>query len=131
MTSPCTRPVTVLLSALALGMAAGNSAAAASAADDPLFRYQWYLHNQGQAVIGDTLPTAGVDLDVDVLHELHIRGAGAKIGVIDGGWTSATKTLPPTSCPTARTISSTVRTTPSRATSTTRTARRWPASPPR
>ncbi|WOS39382.1 S8 family serine peptidase [Xanthomonas rydalmerensis] len=85
MTSPCTRPVTVLLSALALGMAAGNSAAAASAADDPLFRYQWYLHNQGQAVIGDTLPTAGVDLDVDVLHELHIRGAGAKIGVIDGG----------------------------------------------
>ncbi|KAB7762403.1 S8 family serine peptidase [Xanthomonas sp. LMG 12461] len=81
-----TRPVTVLLWALALGLAAGNTAAAAAnATDDPLFRYQWHLHNQGQAVIGDTLPTPGIDLDVDVLHELHIRGAGAKIGVIDGG----------------------------------------------
>ncbi|KOB28814.1 serine protease, partial [Xanthomonas arboricola] len=63
--------------------------AAANAAtrqgDDPLFRYQWHLLNQGQPVFGDGRPLPGVDLDVDILHALGIRGAGVKVAVIDDG----------------------------------------------
>lgn len=54
-------------------------------ASDPLFRYQWHLLNQGQPVFGDQRPRPGVDLDVDILHTLGIRGAGVKVAVIDGG----------------------------------------------
>ena len=43
----------------------------ASAAGDPLYRYQWHLSNQGQPVIGDSRPVAGVDMDVD-LSLIHI-----------------------------------------------------------
>lgn len=53
--------------------------------DDPLFRYQWHLLNQGQPVFGDGRPLPGVDLDVDILHTLGIRGAGVNVAVIDNG----------------------------------------------
>ncbi|OOX01475.1 hypothetical protein Xkhy_06200 [Xanthomonas axonopodis pv. khayae] len=54
-------------------------------ASDPLFRYQWHLLNQGQPVFGDQRPRPGVDLDVDILHTLGMRGAGVKVAVIDDG----------------------------------------------
>ncbi|WP_373276528.1 S8 family peptidase [Xanthomonas campestris] len=57
----------------------------ASAAGDPLYRYQWHLSNQGQPVIGDSRPVAGVDMDVDLLHALGIRGRGVRVGVVDDG----------------------------------------------
>ncbi|CAH2709185.1 hypothetical protein NCPPB1935_15675 [Xanthomonas campestris pv. nigromaculans] len=59
--------------------------ASSSAADDPLLRYQWHVSNQGQAVIGDSRPVAGVDMDVDILHALNIRGKHVRIGVVDSG----------------------------------------------
>ncbi|AKK68262.1 S8 family serine peptidase [Xanthomonas translucens] len=80
------RHAAVLLSTLALGICNAAAAPANPAdAEDPLFRYQWYLSNQGQAVIGDTLPTPGVDLDVEILHTLGIRGAGVEVAVVDSG----------------------------------------------
>ncbi|CAD0340916.1 hypothetical protein CFBP2533_27640 [Xanthomonas hortorum pv. pelargonii] len=83
--------------ALALCLCAGTATAVAQPAtttppsskakqgDDPLFRYQWHLRNQGQPVFGDGRPVAGVDLDVDILHALGIRGAGVNVAVIDDG----------------------------------------------
>lgn len=53
--------------------------------DDPLFRYQWHLLNQGQSVFGDERPLPGVDLDVEILHAQGIRGAGVNVAVIDNG----------------------------------------------
>lgn len=53
--------------------------------DDPLVRYQWHVSNEGQAVIGDSRPVAGVNMDVDILHALHIRGKHVRIGVVDSG----------------------------------------------
>ncbi|WP_311240411.1 MULTISPECIES: S8 family serine peptidase [unclassified Xanthomonas] len=53
--------------------------------DDPLFRYQWHLLNQGQPVFGDGRPLPGVDLDVEILHTQGIRGAGVNVAVIDNG----------------------------------------------
>ncbi|MDC8745113.1 S8 family serine peptidase [Xanthomonas campestris] len=61
------------------------STARASVASDPLFRYQWHLSNQGQAVIGDSRPVPGMDMDVDILHSLGIRGRGVRVGVVDDG----------------------------------------------
>ncbi|MCC4607375.1 S8 family peptidase [Xanthomonas campestris] len=58
---------------------------AGTAGGDPLLRYQWHISNQGQAVIGDTRPTPGIDMDVDLLHALGIRGRGIRIGVVDSG----------------------------------------------
>ncbi|MEA5124811.1 S8 family peptidase [Xanthomonas floridensis] len=58
---------------------------AESRRSDPLYRYQWHLSNQGQAVIGDSRPVPGVDLDVDILHGLNIRGRGVRVGVVDDG----------------------------------------------
>ncbi|PPU45758.1 peptidase S8 [Xanthomonas arboricola] len=62
---------------------AGSKASAQGS--DPLLRYQWHLSNQGQAVIGDSRPLAGVDMDVDLLHALGIRGRGVRVGVVDDG----------------------------------------------
>jgi subtilisin family serine protease/subtilisin-like proprotein convertase family protein len=53
--------------------------------DDPLFIYQWHLRNRGQKVIADTLPLAGVDLQIGALHELGIRGRNVIVGVVDDG----------------------------------------------
>ncbi|MBB5865235.1 subtilisin family serine protease [Xanthomonas arboricola] len=53
--------------------------------DDPLFRYQWHLLNQGQPVFGDERPLPGVDMDVDILHAQGIRGAGVNVAVVDNG----------------------------------------------
>ncbi|MCC8488448.1 serine protease, partial [Xanthomonas citri pv. fuscans] len=64
---------------------ATNSVKAKATGTDPLLRYQWHLLNQGQPVFGDQRPRPGVDLDVDILHTLGIRGAGVKVAVIDGG----------------------------------------------
>ncbi|WP_186829785.1 S8 family peptidase [Xanthomonas campestris] len=61
----------------------GNTAS--GAAGDPLLRLQWHVLNQGQAVIGDSRPVAGVDMDVDILHALGIRGKHVRIGVVDSG----------------------------------------------
>ncbi|PPU69238.1 S8 family peptidase [Xanthomonas pisi] len=61
------------------------TAAAKSGGNDPLLRYQWHLSNQGQAVIGDSRPVPGVDMDVDILHSLGIRGRGVRVGVVDDG----------------------------------------------
>ncbi|MFS8394755.1 serine protease [Xanthomonas campestris pv. raphani] len=41
--------------------------------------------NEGQEVIGDSRPVAGVDMDVDILHALGIRGKHVRIGVVDSG----------------------------------------------
>lgn len=65
--------------------------AATQQGDDPLFRYQWHLLNQGQPVFGDGRPLPGVDLDVDILHALGIRGAGVKVAAIDDGLRSHTR----------------------------------------
>ncbi|MCC4605405.1 S8 family serine peptidase [Xanthomonas campestris] len=62
-----------------------TTATAKSGGSDPLYRYQWHLSNQGQAVIGDSRPVPGVDLDVDILHGLNIRGRGVRVGVVDDG----------------------------------------------
>ncbi|WP_285448138.1 S8 family serine peptidase [Xanthomonas sp. LMC-A-07] len=82
---------------LALSLIAGSGAVSAqppgghlatptpATASDPLFRYQWHLLNQGQPVFGDGRPVPGVDLDVDILHALGIRGAGVNVAVIDTG----------------------------------------------
>ena len=82
---------------LALSLLAGTGAVSAqppgghlatptpATASDPLFRYQWHLLNQGQPVFGDGRPVPGVDLDVDILHALGIRGTGVKVAVIDTG----------------------------------------------
>ncbi|KQQ74588.1 peptidase S8 [Xanthomonas sp. Leaf131] len=65
--------------------AATTTASAKAKAGDPLLRYQWHLSNQGQAVIGDSRPVPGVDMDVDILHSLSIRGRGVRVGVVDDG----------------------------------------------
>ncbi len=57
----------------------------AAVGSDPLFRYEWHLLNRGQPVFGDGRPVPGVDLDVDLLHSLGIRGAGVHVAVIDNG----------------------------------------------
>ncbi|XUP38247.1 S8 family peptidase (plasmid) [Xanthomonas axonopodis pv. vasculorum] len=64
---------------------ASTSATAKANGNDPLLRYQWHISNQGQAVIGDSRPVAGVDMDVDILHALGIRGRGVRVGVVDDG----------------------------------------------
>ncbi|MGK9142814.1 S8 family serine peptidase [Xanthomonas euvesicatoria] len=64
---------------------ASNSATAKATGNDPLLRYQWHISNQGQAVIGDSRPVAGVDMDVDILHALGIRGRGVRVGIVDDG----------------------------------------------
>ncbi|WP_372393411.1 S8 family peptidase [Xanthomonas sp. NCPPB 3582] len=61
------------------------TASARSQGSDPLYRYQWHLSNQGQAVIGDRRPVPDVDLDVDILHGLNIPGRGVRVGVVDDG----------------------------------------------
>ncbi|MCL1530240.1 S8 family serine peptidase [Xanthomonas nasturtii] len=53
--------------------------------DDPLFRYQWHLLNNGQDVIADSRPVAGVDLNIEPVHALGIRGQGVIVGVLDDG----------------------------------------------
>ncbi|MEA9580334.1 S8 family serine peptidase [Xanthomonas nasturtii] len=58
---------------------------ASSKGNDPLLRYQWHISNQGQAVIADSRPVPGVDMDVDILHSLNIRGRGVRVGVVDDG----------------------------------------------
>ncbi|MBB4130048.1 subtilisin family serine protease [Xanthomonas arboricola] len=75
------------LSAGAATPAASATATAASKdkAGDPLLRYQWHLSNQGQAVISDSRPVPGVDMDVDILHSLQIRGHGVRVGIVDDG----------------------------------------------
>lgn len=52
---------------------------------DPLYHYQWYLANKGQEVLADTLPTAGIDLNIGSLHKDNIRGTGVQVAVIDHG----------------------------------------------
>jgi len=52
---------------------------------DPLYQYQWYLENRGQAVLADTLPKAGIDLNMGSLHKDKIRGAGVQVAVVDEG----------------------------------------------
>jgi len=96
----CRRPLALLIGALLIGstslsaLAASPAAAVINTADntnakasgnDPLLRYQWHISNQGQAVIGDSRPVAGVDMDVDILHALGIRGRGVRVGVVDDG----------------------------------------------
>ncbi|WP_184388275.1 S8 family peptidase [Xanthomonas arboricola] len=70
---------------LSMAVAAAPASASRTTADDPLLRYQWHILNQGQQVIGDSRPVAGVDMDVDILHSLGIRGRGVRVGVVDSG----------------------------------------------
>ncbi|UDI81010.1 exported serine endopeptidase domain protein [Xanthomonas citri pv. mangiferaeindicae] len=80
-------PLSVLAAtqATAATTRATTSAKAKATGNDPLLRYQWHISNQGQAVIGDSRPVAGVDMDVDILHALDIRGRGVRVGVVDDG----------------------------------------------
>lgn len=57
----------------------------AATASDPLYRYQWHLLNLGQEVIGDTRPTAGIDLKIDQLHKQNVLGQRVKVAVVDDG----------------------------------------------
>ncbi len=92
----CALPSALLLAlCLCSGAATADEVVAQNAAqaaarpkmqgDDPLFRYQWHLLNQGQPVFGDGRPLPGVDLDVEILHAQGIRGAGVNVAVIDNG----------------------------------------------
>ncbi|QKD87347.1 hypothetical protein XAV_14450 [Xanthomonas axonopodis pv. vasculorum] len=100
---------------LALGPFSLTAAAAASGVDAPirttqnannasapLFRYQWHLLNQGQPVFGNQRPWPSVDLDVDILHTLGIRGAGVKLVVSMVGLRLGTRISSTTSLPAAR-----------------------------
>ena len=77
----------VLVSAILSVLVVSYSAAAAEDpnATDPLLRYQWHLKNTGQQVIADSLPVAGVDLNVEALHRANIRGKGVFVAVVDDG----------------------------------------------
>ncbi|WP_434988313.1 S8 family peptidase [Xanthomonas melonis] len=85
------RHLTLLIGIALIGTPAVHTLAAQPAvstnggASDPLLRYQWHLSNQGQAVIGDTRPVPGIDMDVDILHGLGIRGRGVRVGIVDDG----------------------------------------------
>ncbi|ENZ96782.1 extracellular serine protease [Xanthomonas fragariae] len=70
---------------LATAAQPASTARAGDAKGDPLLRYQWHLSNEGQAVIGDRRPVPGIDMDVDLLHALGIRGRGVRVGVVDDG----------------------------------------------
>lgn len=52
---------------------------------DPLYAYQWHLHNTGQAVFSDIAPTAGVDLNMTDLFEQGITGKGVTVGFAEDG----------------------------------------------
>lgn len=67
--------------------------------DDPLFVDQWYLKNIGQAVFADTLPCAGVDLNIGSLHAQGVRGKGVKVAVVDSGIDIAHEDLAPNIVP--------------------------------
>lgn len=72
--------------ALATALVLGNLVATAQAQQaDPLAGRQWHLLNTGQAVLGDTLPVAGNDLNVDGLFRNGIRGQGVTIAIVDDG----------------------------------------------
>ncbi|MFG6086521.1 S8 family serine peptidase [Stenotrophomonas indicatrix] len=72
--------------ALATALVLGSLAVTAHAQQaDPLAGRQWHLLNTGQAVLGDTLPVAGNDLNVDGLYRNGIRGQGVIIGIVDDG----------------------------------------------
>lgn len=72
--------------ALATGLVLGSLALTAHAQQaDPLAGIQWHLLNTGQAVLGDTLPVAGNDLNVDGLFRNGIRGQGVTIAIVDDG----------------------------------------------
>ncbi len=62
---------------------------------DPLYKYQWYLHNTGQRVFADTLPSAGIDINIGSLHERGIRGKGIIVAVLDSGIDSSHEDLAP------------------------------------
>ncbi|CAD0340888.1 Microbial serine proteinase [Xanthomonas hortorum pv. pelargonii] len=85
------RHLALLIGAVLIGsppiaaLAAQPATAARANAGDPLLRYQWHISNQGQAVIGDSRPVPGVDMDVDLLHAIDIRGRGVRVGVVDDG----------------------------------------------
>ncbi|MEH6422465.1 S8 family serine peptidase [Pseudomonas sp. CGJS7] len=70
---------------LSVATLAALTAGAAQAQNDPLYRYQWHLMNYGQAVLGDTRPTFGVDIGIDDLHDYNIRGKNVVVGVLDQG----------------------------------------------
>lgn len=72
--------------ALATALVLGSLAFTAQAQQaDPLAGRQWHLLNTGQAVLGDTLPVAGNDLNVDGLFRNGIRGQGVTIAIVDDG----------------------------------------------
>ncbi len=71
-----------LATALVLGILAVTAQAQQA---DPLAGRQWHLLNTGQAVLGDTLPVAGNDLNVDGLFRNGIRGQGVTIAIVDDG----------------------------------------------
>lgn len=76
---------TILGSAILSFLVVGSASAQEPGATDPLFRYQWHLLNTGQKVIADSLPVAGVDINVDKLHRDNIRGKGILVAVVDDG----------------------------------------------
>ena len=77
----------VLASVIFSVLAVSYSAAAAEDpnATDPLLRYQWHVKNTGQPVIADSRPVAGIDMNVEALHNANIRGKGVIVAVLDDG----------------------------------------------
>lgn len=56
-----------------------------STAGDPLYRYQWHLHNDGQQVFADIRPVPGIDLNMGTLFEQGITGRGVVVGIMEPG----------------------------------------------
>lgn len=67
------------------GSTSGGSSGG-SAPTDPLYAYQWHLHNSGQSLgTYNKVPLlSGIDINADEAHELW-RGEGVKIVISDSG----------------------------------------------
>ena len=59
--------------------------ATATTPDDPLFGSLWGLNNTGQAVIGDAVGTADVDIDAPEAWDHNRGSASTVVGVVDSG----------------------------------------------
>ena len=54
-------------------------------ADDPLYQYQWHLHNTGQTNFSSNPGTSSQDINVDTTIASGNRGAGIIVAIVDSG----------------------------------------------
>lgn len=75
------------------GTSGGTTGGASGTPTDPLYEYQWHLKNIGQDVGSyvdisngiDSTPVAGVDMNVESLHDDGLLGDGIRIAISDSG----------------------------------------------